>query len=132
MAELTETIIRQRLLGPTGHLYWDLVYSTDAAGRYQRADVHGRYPAACLRFAAPNQLLHYSNLDSVRVRDAGCHLGIVFNPGTFTLAGDTLTWFSDNKSPMTTPNAATPLSATSPPITSKPPCKSRPNCVRLS
>lgn len=91
-----------RALTANGHgKYWDCIYSTSVRGH-----INQTYPTPsldrpvtlaydCAYFAAPNQVIHYANVDSSTVTDRGSS-DVQFNPDTFALR-DSLLFFSGHQ-----------------------------------
>jgi hypothetical protein len=81
--------------------YWDCVYSTDVYGHANASYAASAGPAyyrhatimyRCDYFASNGQALHYNNVDSVTVIDRGANTDIQYNPDSFTLQDNTLTF----------------------------------------
>jgi hypothetical protein len=82
--------------------YWDEVYSTSTNGTINASypDPHliyldslakkVRYVNTCIYFSGQDHVMHYVNLDSVRVRDIDENSDALLNPGYFKLRDDTL------------------------------------------
>jgi hypothetical protein len=81
--------------------YWDCIYSTDVYG-HANASYAASAGAAyymcpttiyrCDYFASNGQALHYNNIDSVTVIDRGANTDIQYNPDSFDLQANTLTF----------------------------------------
>lgn len=81
--------------------YWDCVYSTDVYGHANGSYAPSAGPAyyrhatiiyRCDYFASNGQALHYNNIDSVTVIDRGANTDVQYNPGSFKLQANTLTF----------------------------------------
>jgi hypothetical protein len=80
--------------------YWDRVYSTDVYGHanasYAPSGPAYYLPATiiygCDYFTSGGQALHYTNIDSVTVIDRGANIDIEYNPDSFELQDNTLTF----------------------------------------